>query len=113
MGFIMTKISSPSVNKLQAKEDELYDFAFVDADKVSYREYHERLLKLVKVGGVIAYDNTLWMGTVATPEVRLLHVEALYRDALIELNKFLATDPRVEISQVPIGDGVTFCRRLY
>lgn len=98
------------------KEDELYDFAFVDADKVSYGEYHERLLKLVRVGGAIAYDNTLWFGTVAAaaapddPSVPLW--VRSNRDALVKLNKFLAADPRVEISQVPIGDGVTICRRV-
>ncbi|KAK6793395.1 hypothetical protein RDI58_006848 [Solanum bulbocastanum] len=47
---------------------ESFDFAFVDADKVNYQKYHERLLQLVKVGGIIVYDNTLWFGTVAMPE---------------------------------------------
>ncbi|KAJ6837196.1 caffeoyl-CoA O-methyltransferase-like isoform X1 [Iris pallida] len=106
----------PVLDKLvqEVGEDELYDFAFIDADKVSYGEYHERLLKLVKVGGVIAYDNTIWFGTVAVPEDASLPMFAKEgRTALIALNKFLAADPRVEISQVPIGDGLTICRRLY
>lgn len=106
----------PVLDKLvqEVREDELYDFAFIDADKVSYGEYHERLLKLVKVGGVIAYDNTIWFGTVAVPEDPSLPMFAKEgRKSLIALNKFLAADPRVEISQVPIGDGLTICRRLY
>ncbi|KAL7197113.1 hypothetical protein ACSBR1_037017 [Camellia fascicularis] len=49
------------------KKEGEFDFAFVDADKDSYINYHEPLLKLVKIGGIIAYDNTLWGGTVAPP----------------------------------------------
>ncbi|KAM7515597.1 hypothetical protein LguiA_005180 [Lonicera macranthoides] len=45
-----------------------FDFAFVDADKISYLKYHERLMKLLKAGGIIVYDNTLWGGTVAMAE---------------------------------------------
>lgn len=95
------------------KEDELYDFAFVDADKTSYGEYHERLVKLVRVGGAIAYDNTLWYGTVAAPEDDSIPLRAQRnRDAVLKLNKFFAADPRIEISHVPIGDGLTICRRV-
>ncbi|ONK77243.1 uncharacterized protein A4U43_C02F4550 [Asparagus officinalis] len=103
----------------EPKDEDLYDFAFVDADKPNYGEYHERLLKLVRVGGAIAYDNTLWMGTVAATEEDededdpLSPQEKLDREALVELNKFLAGDPRIEMSQVSVGDGLTICRRLY
>lgn len=94
-------------------DDDLYDFAFVDADKISYAKYHERLLKLVRVGGAIAYDNTLWYGSVAKPDDSSIPPPAkINRDALLHLNKFLAADPRIEISQVPIGDGLTICRRV-
>ncbi|XP_020252873.1 caffeoyl-CoA O-methyltransferase-like isoform X2 [Asparagus officinalis] len=97
----------------EMKEEELYDFAFVDADKPNYAEYHERLLKLVRVGGAIAYDNTLWMGTVAIPGDESLPLRLrLGRDATIALNQFLAADHRIEISQVPIADGLTVCRRV-
>ncbi|XP_020252876.1 flavonoid 3',5'-methyltransferase-like isoform X2 [Asparagus officinalis] len=112
--LLTTALALPKDGKV--KEEELYDFAFVDADKPNYAEYHERLLKLVRVGGAIAYDNTLWMGTVAASEEESesLHpMLKLYRGPLVELNKSLAADPRIEISQVPIGDGVTICRRLY
>ncbi|XP_058194684.1 flavonoid 3',5'-methyltransferase-like isoform X2 [Rhododendron vialii] len=87
-----------------------FDFAFVDADKENYINYHELLLKLVKVGGIIAYDNTLWFGSVAPSE----HEEAedTYRDALRKLNSFLASDSRIDPSLVSIGDGLTLCRRL-
>jgi caffeoyl-CoA O-methyltransferase len=90
-----------------------FDFAFVDADKPNYKNYHERMMKLLKVGGIVVYDNTLWGGSVVMPEelVPAEDVEGMH--AFIELNKLLASDPRVEICQTPIGDGMTICRRLY
>ncbi|KAJ6797795.1 caffeoyl-CoA O-methyltransferase-like isoform X1 [Iris pallida] len=106
----------PVLDKLleEVKEDELFDFAFVDADKTNYGEYHERLVKLVKVGGMIAYDNTLWLGTVAVPEDPSHDpIVKEGRSALVKLNKFLAADPRIEASLVSIGDGLTICRRRY
>ncbi|KAF5729543.1 caffeoyl-CoA O-methyltransferase [Tripterygium wilfordii] len=92
-----------------------FDFAFVDADKVNYKNYHERLMKLVKVGGIIVYDNTLWQGTVAMTEDQLSGQDSFWKDstdALVELNKLLAADNRVEISQAPLGDGITICWRV-
>ncbi|KAH7683157.1 Class I-like SAM-dependent O-methyltransferase protein [Dioscorea alata] len=110
--------ASPALDKLiqEVKEDELFDFAFVDADKNNYIYYHEKLLKLVKVGGIIAYDNTLWFGTVATPgpvDPKYPDFVGILRDDVVKLNKSLATDPRIEISQIAVGDGLTICRRIY
>ncbi|OAY25330.1 putative caffeoyl-CoA O-methyltransferase At1g67980 isoform X2 [Manihot esculenta] len=90
-----------------------FDMAFVDADKFSYKQYHEQLLKLVKIGGIIAYDNTLWYGFVAEEEDTVPEHFRETRMAILEINQFLASDPRVDISQVSIGDGLTLCRRLY
>ncbi|KAJ0247520.1 S-adenosyl-L-methionine-dependent methyltransferases superfamily protein [Hirschfeldia incana] len=89
-----------------------FDFAFVDADKPNYANAFHRLIKLVKVGGVIAFDNTLWFGFVAEEEETVPVHMRVNRKALMELNKQLASDPRIEVSQVSIGDGVTLCRRL-
>jgi len=90
-----------------------FDFAFVDADKCNYLNYHMRLIDLVKVGGVIAYDNTLWLGSVAiTPEAPMSELMRYSREHTLEVNKALAADPRIEIAQIPIADGVTLCRRL-
>jgi caffeoyl-CoA O-methyltransferase len=89
-----------------------FDFAFVDADKPNYANMHERLMKLVKVGGVIAFDNTLWSGFVAEKEENVPVHMRVNRKAFLDLNKRLAADPHVEVSQVSIGDGVTLCRRL-
>ncbi|XP_073125391.1 flavonoid 3',5'-methyltransferase-like isoform X2 [Henckelia pumila] len=116
-------------------ENGTFDFAFVDADKVNYINYHEELLKLIKVGGVIAYDNTLWSGTVAMgdgEEVEdhlrrwrkevlvgsdellddILNYTRACRQPVLEFNDFLAKDSRIELSLVSIGDGLTLCRRL-
>ena len=92
---------------LDAGELDQYDFAFVDADKRKYREYYEILLKLVRPGGTIAIDNVLWYGKVGDIEV-----QDKATIALRELNDFLVNDPRIDVSMVPIGDGVTLCRRL-
>eukprot|EP01018_Ginkgo_biloba_P011118 Gb_23220 [translate_table: standard] len=90
-----------------------FDFIFVDADKENYVNYHKRLIDLVKIGGVIGYDNTLWFGTVAAPpEVQLPEELGYCRDNVVAFNKAIASDNRIEISQLPIGDGLTLCRRI-
>ncbi|KAF1873045.1 hypothetical protein Lal_00016164 [Lupinus albus] len=95
------------------KNHETYDFIFVDADKDNYLNYHKRLIELVKVGGVIGYDNTLWNGSVvAPPDAPLRKYVRYYRDFVLELNKALAVDPRIEICMLPVGDGITICRRI-
>ena len=99
---------------VQGNEEGTLDFAFVDADKENYLNYHELLLKLVRVGGIIAYDNTLWFGSVArSEEEEMMDFERAGRVHLMKLNKFLASDPRVELSHLSIGDGIALCRRLY
>ncbi|KAG1364077.1 Caffeoyl-CoA O-methyltransferase [Cocos nucifera] len=94
----------------QEKHKGSLDFVFVDADK---ENYHKRVRELVRVGGVIGYDNTLWNGSVAAPPEAPLpdHVRRL-RGPILELNKYVAADPRVEICQLSIADGLTLCRRL-
>ncbi|XP_049368996.1 probable caffeoyl-CoA O-methyltransferase At4g26220, partial [Solanum verrucosum] len=90
-----------------------FDFAFVDADKTNYGNYHERLMKMMKIGGLIVYDNTLWYGTLAMPEESVHKLMRSERSYLLEFNKFLAADTRIQISQVSLGDGMTICRRLF
>ncbi|KAG0461114.1 hypothetical protein HPP92_021411 [Vanilla planifolia] len=97
----------------EVKEDELYDFAFVDADKSDYWNYHERLIRLVRIGGLICYDNTLWLGTVAhPPDPQAPAFVNTVRDMVVRFNEKLAADSRIELSQVCIGDGLTICRRI-
>ncbi|XP_023541696.1 caffeoyl-CoA O-methyltransferase-like isoform X1 [Cucurbita pepo subsp. pepo] len=89
-----------------------YDFAFVDAVKGEYIKYHEFLLRLVKVGGVIAYDNTLWYGSVAQNDDVVPDDLKANRSHIREFNAFLVNDSRVEIALLSIGDGLTLCRRV-
>ncbi|XP_010929781.1 norbelladine 4'-O-methyltransferase [Elaeis guineensis] len=105
----------PVLDKMlqEVKEDELFDFAFVDADKFNYGEYHERLLKLVKIGGVIVYDDTLWSGRMVAPVgTPISKYDAEVRDYFLKFNHFLATDSRIEMSHVCVGGGIIICRRL-
>ncbi|XP_057530905.1 flavonoid 3',5'-methyltransferase-like [Amaranthus tricolor] len=97
------------------KEGGSYDFAFVDADKENYVKYHEKLLKLVKIGGLIAYDNTLWFGSVAHSEKDPYPIPKwirIHQPTLLKFNEFLANDTRVESTILSLGDGLTLCRRL-
>lgn len=84
-----------------------YDFAFLDAEKKMYQDYFEMLLQLVRVGGVIVIDNVLWHGKVADPLVNDPKTICIRK-----FNKDLMEDVRVSISMVPIGDGMTICRKL-
>lgn len=97
----------------QEKNKGAFDFIYVDADKDNYLNYHKRVIELVKLGGLIGYDNTLWNGSVvAPPDAPLMDYVKYYRDFVMELNKALALDSRVEICQLPVGDGITLCRRI-
>ncbi|XAR53417.1 Caffeoyl-CoA O-methyltransferase [Bertholletia excelsa] len=89
-----------------------FDFAFVDADKVNFLNYHERLMKLVRVGGIVVYDNTLWGASVAMPDDLVPERKKPGKKWTIELNKSLAADPRIQISHAPLGDGITICMRI-
>jgi len=82
------------------------DFAFVDADKVSYPAYHDRVFELLRPGGLVAYDNVFRGGRVADPTVNDEGVRAMRI-----LNERLATDERVTVSMIPIADGLTLARK--
>uniref|UniRef100_A0A0A9DRT1 Caffeoyl-CoA O-methyltransferase n=1 Tax=Arundo donax TaxID=35708 RepID=A0A0A9DRT1_ARUDO len=78
-----------------------FDFVFVDADKDNYLSYHERLMKLVRLGGLVGYDNTLRNGSVVLPDdAPMRKYIRHYRDFVLQLNVAL-TDDRVEICQLP------------
>ncbi|KAK8522582.1 hypothetical protein V6N13_115545 [Hibiscus sabdariffa] len=95
-------------------EEGSFDFVFVDAYKSDYLNFHELTLKLVKVGGIVAYDNTLWYGSVAESEEEATDdLIKKFRNFVIEFNNFIAADPRIESSLLSIGDGLTLCRRLF
>jgi predicted O-methyltransferase YrrM len=92
--------------RLAAGEAGSYDFAFIDADKESYLGYYEQLLKLVRPGGLIVVDNTLWGGDVADPANRDPDTVALR-----EFNDVLLADARIDLSLLPLADGLTIARR--
>ena len=97
---------SPAIETLKSKiesgESNTYDFAFIDADKINYLNYYELCLDLIRPGGVIAIDNVLWGGSV---------IDSARTDddtkAIREINDFIVSDKRVNISMIPVGDGVT------
>jgi len=95
---------------LQALIDEgqagAFDFIFIDADKQNYPLYYELSLSLLRAGGLMAVDNTLWSGDVADPENMEPGTRAIRR-----FNEMLKQDERVEISLVPIGDGLTLVHK--
>ena len=84
-----------------------YDFAFIDADKENYQGYFERALTLLRAGGLIAIDNTLWSGQPADPAVNDPSTNAIRA-----FNQRLFKDSRVRISLIPIGDGMTLALKL-
>ena len=83
-----------------------FDFAFIDADKVNYQGYFQRALDLTRTGGLILVDNVLWSGAVADPARNDDDTEAIRA-----FNLALADDPRISLSLVPIGDGLTLARK--
>jgi predicted O-methyltransferase YrrM len=83
-----------------------YDFAFIDADKTGYVDYFEACLQLVRPGGLILVDNTLWDGKVADPSAGDDDTAAIRA-----FNRRVAADERVDLSLLPLADGVTVLRR--
>jgi caffeoyl-CoA O-methyltransferase len=92
---------------IEAGRSGTFDFGFIDADKANYTDYYERLLKLLRPGGLLAADNTLWGGAVA--DRRRKDAETV---AIREFNRRIHADRRVLPSLVPIGDGLTLAIRL-
>jgi len=84
-----------------------YDFAFIDADKIEYQGYFDKSLELLRIGGLIAIDNVLWGGSVIDDSIQDSSTKAIR-----EFNENLSSDPRVSISMVPIGDGLTLACKL-
>lgn len=82
-----------------------FDFAFIDADKENYTNYFELCLALVKPGGLIAIDNVLWSGNVANPDKQDPDTVAIRT-----FNEALCSDSRVDISMLPLSDGLTLAR---
>jgi len=96
-----------TLESLLTTEKHNFDFAFIDADKVKYGLYYEYCLGLIRPGGLIAIDNVLWDGAVADNSIQDADTRAIRF-----LNEKIHADSRVEISLVPIADGLTLARKL-
>jgi predicted O-methyltransferase YrrM len=83
-----------------------WDMVFLDADKESYTDYYERAFALLRQGGLLIADNTLWDGRVVDAGDRAPSTEGIRA-----FNRLLAADPRIDLSLVPIGDGLTLARK--
>lgn len=83
-----------------------FDFAFIDADKANYDGYYERCLQLLRPGGLVGIDNTLWGGAVIDPKQ-----DDADTVAIRALNDKLRADARVDVALVPVGDGLTLARK--
>ena len=96
-----------TLKSLLADKDPInFDFVFIDADKENYLHYYEYSLKLLRIGGLIAIDNTLWSGDVIDAEKKDVDTVAIR-----EFNRFIHQDERVDISLLPIADGLTLARK--
>ena len=100
-------IVKPALDSLEELKNNKFDMVFIDADKMNYKEYYERSLKLVNKGGLVVVDNVLWHGEVAD-ENNLDKFTVNIRD----FNDYVVKDNRVEQIIVPLGDGMTVCRVL-
>jgi caffeoyl-CoA O-methyltransferase len=95
-----------ALDKMIASGEGPIDLAFIDADKSNYDGYYERVLKLLRPGGLIALDNMLWSGTVADPAVTDADTSALRA-----LNLKIHADNRVDMALATVGDGVMLARK--
>lgn len=91
---------------LEVGEAGRYDIAYIDADKEQQVDYYEHCLRLVRPNGIVAVDNTLWKGSVADPGDTSESTQAVRR-----FNAHVHADERVDLSLVPIGDGMTLLRK--
>jgi predicted O-methyltransferase YrrM len=102
---------APAVQTLDALiaagEGGRFDFAFIDADKANYDTYYERILVLLRPGGLVGIDNVLWSGRVVDDSAKDADTVAIR-----SLNEKLARDSRVDVVLLPIGDGLTLARKL-
>ena len=100
-------IVRPALESFEELKSQKFDMVFIDADKMNYKEYYERSLKLLDKGGLIIIDNVLWHGEVADKDN-----SDKFTVNIRDFNDYVANDKRVEQIIVPLGDGMTVCRVL-
>lgn len=99
---------APALDTLNDLQEEAgtFDFAFIDADKVNYLQYYELILNLLRPGGIVLIDNVLWSGSVADDNNQEESTQAIRA-----VNAHIHADNRVDISMLPVGDGLTLARK--
>ena len=104
----ITTITAPAAESLLSlqQSSEVYDFAFIDANKSQYVDYYEACLRLVRPGGLIVVDNVLMYGQVLEETPRKNYIKTLQK-----LNDIIYHDERVDICMLAIGDGMTLARK--
>ena len=102
-------IIKPALDSLDdiKKENIIFDIVFIDADKANYTNYYESVIQLIKKDGLIIIDNVLWHGEVADE-----NNNEKFTNIIREFNTHVKNDNRVEQIILPIGDGLTVCRKL-
>ena len=100
-------IIKPALETLEELKNNKFDMIFIDADKMNYKEYYERSLKLINKNGLIIVDNVLWHGEVAYEN----NLDK-YTVNIRKFNEYVSNDKRVEQVIIPLGDGMTVCRVL-
>ncbi len=102
-------ILGPALDTLERlkKEKKIFDLVFIDADKENYKKYYDLSMNLIKKKGFILVDNVLWHGDVADPVKN-----DRFTNIIREFNSLIKSDNRVEKTILPLGDGVTICRKI-
>ena len=102
----ITTLIKPALESL-VEIKEKFELIFIDADKGNYKEYYERSLSLLETSGLIIIDNVLWYGEVAKK-----NKHDKITKTIKNFNEFVSNDKRVEKTIIPLGDGMTICRKL-
>ena len=100
-------IIKPALESLNELKENDFDLIFIDADKKNYKEYYEKSLILLKKNGLIIIDNVLWYGQVVDEKS-----DDKITLTIKDFNNYVSKDKRVEKTIVPLGDGMTVCRKL-
>ena len=100
-------IIKPALESLKQLKNDIFDIIFIDADKDNYKNYYDNVIDLVKKDGLIIIDNVLWHGEVAD-----INNNDKFANIIRDFNKYVKNDSKTEQVIIPIGDGLTVCRKL-
>ena len=109
MDMKINLIISSAIEKLEdfARERKIFDFIFIDADKENYIKYYELAYKIISSNGLILIDNVLWKGDVIN-----INKNDKMTNIIRDFNLHIKNDKRIEKTILPIGDGITVCRKI-